>query len=271
MQNADGQVLIRAELDTASVTDGIAKMKTALEELKTYAGRQFSLIRSQAQKEGNSSVSWIPGLASRLINALTLGINGGGTRIGNALRGVLVSAMSAGSEYSSRFSGIGADVISGIIRGIQGTASSLWNTLRAVASNMLSTLKHALGIQSPSRVMREEIGRQICAGIAGGMLDCREQISSAAQTLANDAIGTLHGSGTVQLSAAGVLLRGTAVPSSVGAAKSTAYAAAGAWGAAERTGTAVGGNTFIFQKPVETPYRHAQAIRETMEEMLYGT
>ena len=168
MQNADGQVLLRAELDTASVTDGIAKMKTALEELKTYAGRQFSLIRSQAQKEGNASVSWIPGLASRLINALTLGINGGGTRIGNALRGVLVSAMSAGSEYSSRFSGIGADVISGIIRGIQGTASSLWNTLRAVASNMLSTLKHALGIQSPSRVMREEIGRQIGAGIAGG-------------------------------------------------------------------------------------------------------
>jgi hypothetical protein len=33
----------------------------------------------------------------------------------------------------------------------------------------------------------------------------------------------------------------------------------------------VSGNTFIFQKPVETPYRHAQAIRETMEEMLYGT
>ncbi|MBQ7983379.1 MAG: hypothetical protein IJ302_07410, partial [Clostridia bacterium] len=29
-------------------------------------------------------------------------------------------------------------------------------------------------------------------------------------------------------------------------------------------------NTFIFQKPVETPYEHARAVRETMEAMLYG-
>ena len=29
-------------------------------------------------------------------------------------------------------------------------------------------------------------------------------------------------------------------------------------------------NTFVFNKPVETPARHARVIRETMEEMLYG-
>lgn len=266
-QNADGQVLIRAELDTSAVNAGITEMKTALEAMKTYAARQLAAIRVQAQTEGNTLSTWVPGLASRLVGALATGLGGGGLRVGNALRTTLGTALNSGNEYAPRFSSIGTYVISGIINGIQGSASALWNTLRAVAANMLNTLKNALGIQSPSRLMREEVGRQIGAGIAQGMLDSRDLVSSAAMTLAEDAVvrpGKLSASA---VSAAGVMLRSAAVPGTVRtggiAGKDTPSVSRGA--------PSVSGNTFIFQKPVETPYRHAQAIRETMEEMLYGT
>ena len=54
MQQADGQVLIRAEMDTSSVTAGIAEMRAALEQLRTYAARQFASIRAGVQSEGNA-------------------------------------------------------------------------------------------------------------------------------------------------------------------------------------------------------------------------
>lgn len=269
MQNADGQVLIRAEIDTAAVSRGISEMKTALIDLKNHAARQFALIRSQAETEGGTMSQWIPTLASRLIGSLVSGLTDGGKRVGSALRSVLDSAYMTGTGGTSQFSGIGSHVISGIISGIQGTASALWNTLRSIASNMLATLKNALGIQSPSRLMREEVGHQIGAGIAGGMLDCREQIASAAQTLANDAAAGMQGRITVPVSAAGTILRGAVAPMSHLYAGSPARADRTTTGRAENT--ALGGNTFIFQKPVETPYQHAQAIRDTMEAMLYGT
>ena len=213
---------------------------------------------------------WVPNLASRLIGALTTGLADGGKRIGNALRSALDTAYMAGTGGTSQFSSIGTFVISGIIKGIQGAASSLWNTLRSVASNMLSTLKNALGIQSPSRVMREEVGRQIGAGIVGGMLDCREQVEAAAQTLAGGAVSGGRGGASALLGAAGTILRSTVTPISVARVQTPVSTAADSDGGTSRA-AAVGGSTFIFQKPVETPYQHAQAIRETMEEMLYGT
>lgn len=285
MQQADGQVLIRAEMDTASVTAGIAEMQAALEQLRVHAQKQLASIRAGVQSEGNTLGGWMPSLASRLIGALTAGLSGGGTRITNTLRAVLASAYSGGSTYTARFSGIGSNVIAGIIGGIQGSASALWSTLREVAANMLNTLKSSLGIHSPSQIMREEIGRQIGAGIAAGMLDSRDAIVSASETLSDDALVQTMRIRTDRVSAAQIsgdsiadaarMLRGAA---STPAAAVTAVSVIPAFGCSGSQGTAgtkptptVSGNTFIFEKPVETPYRHAQAIREVMEEMLYGT
>ena len=70
-----------------------------------------------------------------------------------------------------------------------------------------------------------------------------------------------------------LLRRTTAAPTANVTAGSvlTGIGAAGGQRTEDKPAPQIGGNTFIFQKPVETPYRHAQAIREVMEEMLYGT
>ncbi len=293
-QQADGQVLIRAELDTASVTAGIAQLQSALDELRTHAARQSASSRSGGQAEGSTLITWMPGLASRLVGALSSGLTGGSTRITGALRGALASALSDGNTYVPRFSAIGSQIIAGIIGGIQGSASALWNTLREVAANMLSTLKSALGIHSPSQLMREEIGWQIGAGMAEGILDRRAEVASAAEILAGTAIagsgtaiadsaraggasaenvGRTHRVGAAAVGMAGAMLHAAAASPALNTVRGTpavtGYGSRSSEGS--RAASVTGGNTFIFQKPVETPYRHAQAIREVMEEMLYGT
>ena len=341
MQTPDGSVLIRAELDTLDVTRGIAEMKAALSELRTYAQKQLSAVRTQTLREGEALTGGISSLASRLIGALTGGISQGVTAVGGALRSVLTAALQAGGDTAPRFEGIGRNVISGIIAGIRGTASSLWSTLRAVADNILSTLRSALDIRSPSRVMRDEIGRQIGAGIAQGIRDGEREVSRAADALAAELDAGIEGHAltvpitpeTVPMSvtptrpaahtpAPQTSALHTAAPSVPVSAASAAAAASVSGGAAELVRPAAGGrgadpglsligaakqllravptpaapmhtyraaagqeipaptpakegggtmnNTFVFNKPVETPARHARVIRETMEEMLYG-
>ncbi len=273
-QQADGQVLIRAEMDTASVTAGIAQMQAALDALRAHAARQFASIRAQVQSEGNTLGGWMPSLASRLIGALTSGLSGGSTRITAALRGALASALSGGNDYAPRFSGIGSQVIAGIIGGIRGSASALWNTLREVAANMLNTLKSALGIRSPSQRMREEIGWQIGAGVAEGIRERQGDVAAAAEALSGAAMsgaaenmGRTYTAASAAVGMAGTMLRASGASGVSNVIRRTAAEP----DTRGRTAPVMGGNTFIFQKPVETPYRHAQAIREVMEEMLYGT
>ncbi len=332
MQTPDGSVLIRAELDTLDVTRGIAEMKSALSELRTYAQKQLSAIRTQTLREGEALTGGISSLASRLIGALTGGISQGKTAVGGALRSVLTAALQAGGDTAPRFEGIGRNIISGIIAGIRGTASSLWSTLRAVADNILSTLRSALDIRSPSRVMRDEIGRQIGAGIAQGIRDGEREVSRAADALAAELDAGIEGHAlTVPITPETVPIsvtptrpaapRSSAAPQATVSPSSVPQAAA-ITGAAELVRPAAGGrgadtglsligaakqllravptpaapmrtyraaagqeipaptpakegggtmnNTFVFNKPVETPARHARVIRETMEEMLYG-
>jgi len=64
---------------------------------------------------------------------------------------------------------IGRDVMNGLNQGLLNGENSVMSTARRIADNIARTMRNALDINSPSRIMREEIGRQIPAGIAAGI------------------------------------------------------------------------------------------------------
>lgn len=63
----------------------------------------------------------------------------------------------------------GWDVISGLTRGIRDALPNVTQVARNIGSSVLNAAKSALGISSPSRVFRDEVGREIPAGIAVGI------------------------------------------------------------------------------------------------------
>lgn len=73
------------------------------------------------------------------------------------------------SGISGRFSEIGAMAMQGLAGGIQANAGVAIAAANSVASRVTSTIKRALDIHSPSRVMRDEVGRFIPQGIAVGI------------------------------------------------------------------------------------------------------
>ena len=64
---------------------------------------------------------------------------------------------------------VGSNIISGVAGGITGAATELLDAAGNAAGNALDWMKKKLGIHSPSRVFRDEVGKFIPAGIAVGI------------------------------------------------------------------------------------------------------
>lgn len=87
---------------------------------------------------------------------------------------------------------IGANIISGLIRGISSKAGELWSKAKGIADGIKDKLASALKIHSPSRVMRDEIGKWIPAGIAVGIRGNQKQVLNAATSLGNKVQGAVE-------------------------------------------------------------------------------
>lgn len=144
-------------------------------------------------------------------------IRGAGSSIGNTARSIIRFFTGIGGKIAGFFSGVGGKiaskfsgvigkikgffsgaaqigtyVVEGIKSGITGAIGGLVNTAADMAKRALGAAKKALGIHSPSRVFRDEVGRYITQGIGVGME--KESLSSSAeqvkQRLLNDFSGT---------------------------------------------------------------------------------
>lgn len=74
---------------------------------------------------------------------------------------------------------LGKDLINGIIEGIKAMASRLADAVGDAVSRAISWAKKLLGINSPSRVARDEVGLQIGRGIAVGLDQSGKEIDAA--------------------------------------------------------------------------------------------
>ena len=64
---------------------------------------------------------------------------------------------------------IGRNIIEGLWDGIIGAKDWLWNKITGFAGGIVSGFKDALGIRSPSRIMRDIVGTNIVKGIGVGV------------------------------------------------------------------------------------------------------
>ncbi|KXG09954.1 Chromosome partition protein Smc [Anoxybacillus sp. P3H1B] len=79
---------------------------------------------------------------------------------------------------------IGKNTVQGLIDGLNSMIGPLQKKAKEIAAIVESTMKNTLKIKSPSRVMRDEVGRWIPAGIIEGMEQNIGNVMSAAKQLA---------------------------------------------------------------------------------------
>ena len=87
---------------------------------------------------------------------------------------------------------LGKDIINGLINGIGAMGSALKDAARSIASSALDTIKGFFGIASPSRVMRDEVGRYIPAGLALGIRKNTGEVADAMDELSALSTGSVQ-------------------------------------------------------------------------------
>lgn len=81
--------------------------------------------------------------------------------------------------------GLGKQVVDGIASGIKNFGGAIWNSLKGAVSGGWEKLKGFLGISSPSRLMRDTIGKMIPLGIAEGINSEMNSVMNSMGELAN--------------------------------------------------------------------------------------
>lgn len=135
---------------------------------------------------------------------------------------------------------IGSNIIQGIANGIASGVGVIIDAAKSAASAALNAAKEFLGIASPSKVMRDQVGRFIPAGIAEGISHNLAPLRSAMQQ-ATDMVAAKLPALSLDLGAA--------------ARWQPAYAAPGGEAAV------VPNQNFIFNQPVQTPDEFAREVR----------
>jgi phage-related protein len=88
---------------------------------------------------------------------------------------------------------IGKNLIDGIINGIKEAGSKIWETIKSICADVFKSVKDFFKIGSPSKLMADEVGRWIPAGIAQGIANNTAPLTDEMENLAMSTVGTING------------------------------------------------------------------------------
>lgn len=142
---------------------------------------------------------WVGQMASNAINAAAeFG--------GNLLNGL--------ASIPGQVASIGGDIIQGIVNGITGAAGNVVSAITGAIGDAIGAAKSLLGIASPSKLMRDLIGKNMVRGVAVGIeknastavkatKDLSERLVTTAQGYAPDLANALNATDGLTISAEG--------------------------------------------------------------------
>lgn len=123
------------------------------------------------------------GMGLKLIASLVTGVLQATPNILSAIGQLLSQMVSSFMSYD--WASLGKDIINGIVSGLKAAGGAIGNMLIGLAKNAFSGIKSFFKIGSPSKLMRDEIGRYIPEGVAVGIEANADSVYKAMDDLSN--------------------------------------------------------------------------------------
>lgn len=76
---------------------------------------------------------------------------------------------------------VGIDIIKGLANGLIDGVNIIWDKIKEMASSLLSGIKNALGIHSPSKLFRDKVGIFLAQGVGVGFVDEMDKVTKDMQ------------------------------------------------------------------------------------------
>lgn len=133
--------------------------------IRNTIGNVLNAIKSVWTSVWNSVSSFLGNIWHGITSAVSNGIQNVSNTVGRIKSTVLGAVSGAGQWLHDT----GRQIISGLINGIGGAFQWVRNTISNLGSSLVGWAKSVLGIHSPSRIFRDEVGKWIPAGMAQGI------------------------------------------------------------------------------------------------------
>jgi Phage-related protein len=185
----------------AEVPKIITGIITFFTDLPGKIATEFMNVITKFGEWGSNVISWIttnvPNFIMGIVNFyaelpgkvysfLTQVVTNMGTWISNmaskvasGIPGIVSSIINFFKDLPGDMLNIGENLVKGLWNGMTGMTTWLKDKIKEFADGVIHGMKDALGIHSPSRVMRDEVGLMIGLGMAAGIDDSIRQVKSA--------------------------------------------------------------------------------------------
>lgn len=178
-QQAGSQFVANAINFIANLPGNIASfLGNVISNVISWASNMASNASRAGSQFLTSAISFISQLPGRIASFLGNVISNLGSWAGNmaskgaeGARSMFDAVVNGLTSLPGRVLSIGSDIVHGIWNGISGAAGWLADQVRNFAGGILDGMKNALGIHSPSRLFRDQVGKYIAQGIGEGFTD----------------------------------------------------------------------------------------------------
>ena len=158
-------------------------------------------LGSQAISAGQQFLANLGSYISQVPGRIGAGLSGAISAVGSFASSMASGALRAGQQFLSnlvntlasipgRMVSIGSQIVHGIISGITGSIGKVGSAILGGVKDAISDVKNFLGIHSPSRLFRDQIGRNIGLGLAQGISNSQAAVMSSMNGMASDIAST---------------------------------------------------------------------------------
>lgn len=169
--------------------------KTALSNMRTGITSMAGAIRAAGGNILKVVINAIKALPSQLLSlgkqAITFlgnAIQTGASIVKSKATNIVKTVVSTLKTLPSKVLDVGLQMVKGIWKGISNGTSWIKDKIKSWVGNITDFLKRLFGIESPSKLMRDEIGRHLPSGIAVGVEKNAKAATNAMAALSRDMV-----------------------------------------------------------------------------------
>ncbi|MGR3287073.1 phage tail protein [Bacillus sonorensis] len=180
----------------STIVKGVMNViKTSWNTVKTVTSTVFNAVKTVISTVWNTVKSIVTGAAKAVWTTVKNNFNNmkkAVSTVMDAVKGTVKRLWDSAVNIfkNTNLLTIGKNIIQGLANGIGSMAGYVWKKAGDIANGIKSKLKGLLGIHSPSRWMRDNIGKMIPAGVAVGIDKAGGLVTKATNKMAELAMFT---------------------------------------------------------------------------------
>lgn len=176
------QVLVDAGVWAAGVWQGVSDFFAGVWQTLTNA---FTGSLALISGVWNTTWSWVSAFFGGIWNGIVSTATGSVTWLLDTVKSIPGAIMGALSGAATWLVNVGRDIIQGLINGVKSMLRDAVNAVASVGNALPEGIKKVLGINSPSRVFRDQVGKMVGLGLLEGVEDSaiRSRIDGAVSHL----------------------------------------------------------------------------------------